>query len=76
MCQHLVDTNWDRYDDDMDGFMDEDEAHNFIESLVPNSEINKDAFDHVYKKADKDDDGNIEVAEVVDFLVYLIEGTP
>jgi len=29
-CLHIVDINWDRYDDDMDGFLDENEAHNFV----------------------------------------------
>jgi len=53
-CLHIVDINWDRFDDDMDGFMDADEAHTFIESLVPKSKIDKDGFDNIYKMADKD----------------------
>ena len=57
--------------------MDEDEAHNFLESLVPKAKIDKDAFDRIYKKeADKDEDGNIENSEVVAFLVFLVQGNP
>ena len=72
-CQHLVDLNWDRFDDDMDGFMDEDEAHNFVESLVPKSKIDKDSFDRIYKEADRDEDGNIEPPEVVEWLIMLVQ---
>ena len=65
--------NWDRFDDDMDGYLDEDEAHNFVESLVPKSKIDKDSFDKIYSEADRDQDGNIESPEVVDWLIMLVQ---
>jgi len=56
----------------MDGYLDEDEAHNFVESLVAKSKIDKDSFDKIYKEADKDEDGNIEAPEVVNWLIMLV----
>jgi len=56
--------------------LDEDEAYNLISSLVPKGNVNKDSFDKTYKNADKDKDGNIELAEVTDFLVLMVQGNP
>lgn len=60
----------------MDGYLDEDEAHNFVESLVAKSKIDKDSFDKIYKEADKDEDGNIEAPEVVNWLIMLVQKSP
>lgn len=76
VCQYLVDINWDFYDDDGDNFMDESEAHNFVDNLVPKSTPDKAKFNHIYKTADKDGDGNIEREEVVDFLISLVVSKP
>jgi len=40
--------------------MDEQEAHNFVDNLVTRSCPDKEKFNHIYKTADKDGDGNIE----------------
>ena len=76
VCKYLVDIDWDNYDDDGDNIMDEDEAFLFVNNMVPRSTPDKAKFNHVYKTADKDGDGNIEREEVVDFLISMVQSKP
>jgi len=59
----IIDQNWDNFDTDKDGDLDEEESFKFIESLVPKDTLDREGYHAVFKKYDADGDGALSKAE-------------
>ena len=72
VIKKCVEEIWVKYDDDNNGFLDKNEAKQFVkDTLMDMSDegaFNDTDFDECFKEFDKDGSGTIEKDEMVEFI--------
>ena len=69
----MVDTLWDKFDNDGSGSLDKFETKKFVTEVIGGAFDNA-AFDEIFTTFDKDASGTVDKSEMVDFIGLIVAG--